>query len=258
MRLTLVQTDLVWEAPAANRSRLEQVLAPWAGQTDLVALPEMFTTGFSMNAAALAEPMDGPTVEWLRQQAARLDAAVAGSFICEERGLFFNRLAVALPDGAVHHYDKRHLFGLGKEDQTYRPGRQRLIFEWRGWRICPLICYDLRFPVWSRQPLNMPYDLLLYVANWPARRAHHWRALLPARAIENQCYVAAVNITGTDGNGLEYQGDSGAWDFSGQCLYLLTQQKGAFTVVLSLEAMRAFRQQLPFLGDADAFTLLDN
>ncbi|MCS7037869.1 MAG: amidohydrolase [Saprospiraceae bacterium] len=256
MRLTIVQTDLVWESPADNCARFERMLAPLSGQTDLVALPEMFTTGFSMNANRLAESMDGPTVHWLREQAARLNAAVLGSFICRDNEHFYNRLLVALPDGALHYYDKRHLFGLGKEDQTYTAGRQRLLFDWKGWRICPLICYDLRFPVWSRQPPNEPpYDLLLYVANWPARRAHHWRTLLPARAVENQCYVAAVNIVGTDGNGLEYQGDSGLWDFGGQAFCMLTYQKGFFTAELSLEALRQYRQQLPFLQDADSFIL---
>jgi len=256
MRLTLVQTDLVWESPGENRARAEALLAPLAGQTDLVLLPEMFTTGFSMNAAALAEGMNGPTVRWLLRQASELHAAVVGSFICVEEGRFYNRLVVAFPEGSLQHYDKRHLFGLGKEDQTYTGGQHRLLVEWRGWRICPLICYDLRFPVWSRQPLNEPYDLLLYIANWPARRAHHWRALLPARAIENQCYVAAVNIVGADGNGIEYQGDSGVWDFSGQSLCLLTHQRGVFTAELSLGSLHAFRQQLPFLRDADAFALL--
>lgn len=256
MRLTIVQTDLVWETPTDNRLRFERILVPLSGQTDLVVLPEMFTTGFSMNADALAEAPDGPTVHWLQEQAARLNAAVVGSFICRDAGHFYNRLATALPDGTLRHYDKRHLFGLGKEDQTYTAGQQRLIFEWKGWRICPLICYDLRFPVWSRQPVDTPpYDLLLYVANWPARRAHHWRTLLPARAVENQCYVAAVNIVGTDGNGLEYQGDSGIWDFGGQALCLLTHQKGLFTAELSQEALRQYRQQLPFLQDADRFFL---
>lgn len=256
MRLTIVQTDLIWEAPDDNRVRLGHLLAPLTGQTDLVVLPEMFTTGFSMNAPALAEPMDGLTVRWLQQQAAQLNAAVVGSFICREKERFYNRLIAALPDGVLHGYDKRHLFGLGREDQTYTAGKQRLIFEWKGWRICPLICYDLRFPVWSRQPSDAPpYDLLLYVANWPARRAQHWRALLPARAVENQCYAAAVNIVGTDGNGLEYQGDSGVWDFGGQAFCLLTYQKGVFTVELCREALRQYRQQLPFLQDADRFFL---
>ncbi len=257
MRLTLVQTDLLWEAPAENRARLERILAPVAGQTDLIVLPEMFTTGFSMNAQALAEPMDGPTVRWLKLQADRLGAAIGGSFICREEGHFYNRFALALPDGRIAHYDKRHLFGLAQEDQTYTAGRHRLIATWQGWRICPLICYDLRFPVWSCQSAEEPYDLLLYVANWPAQRAAHWRTLLPARAVENQCYVAGVNIVGADGKGLEYCGDSGIWDFSGRALCTMAHQPGMFTATLSIEALKTFRQQLPFLRDADTFVLED-
>ncbi|MCS6928586.1 MAG: amidohydrolase [Saprospiraceae bacterium] len=256
MRLTIVQSDLIWESPAENRTRFERLLAPLRGQTDVVVLPEMFTTGFSMNAAALAEAMDGSTVRWLQRWATELDAAVTGSFICRDGENFYNRLVVALPTGTIYHYDKRHLFGLGMEDKTFTAGRKRLIFEWRGWRICPLICYDLRFPVWNRQPADeRPYDMLLYVANWPSRRAHHWRRLLPARAIENLCYVAAVNIIGTDGNGLEYQGESGIWDFNGQALCFLTHQKGFFTAELSLEALREYRAQMPFLQDADKFVV---
>jgi len=258
MRLTLLQTDLAWEAPEENRRRLSRILDPLAGQTDFVLLPEMFTTGFSMNAGALAEEPEGPTVRWLRAQAAQLNAAIGGSFICRASEHFYNRFVAALPDGTLYYYDKRHLFALAEEDRTYTAGRHRLIFEWQGWRICPLICYDLRFPVWSRQPLEAPYDLLVYVANWPRRRAHHWRVLLPARAVENQCYVAAVNIVGTDGKGLEYQGDSGLWDFSGEAQCLIAHQKGAFTVELSREALQQYRRQMPFLRDADAFVLSEH
>ncbi len=255
MRLSIIQTTLHWENPDANRAMLTDTLAPLAGQTDLVVLPEMYTTGFSMNAATLAEEMDGPTMQWMREQAASLDAAIIGSFICREGDRYFNRLVFMRPDGGFQHYDKRHLFGLAGEHKTYSPGSERLLVEWMGWRICPLVCYDLRFPVWSRQRKAVPYDLLLYVANWPSRRGHHWRSLLPARAIENQCYVAAVNITGADGNGHEYQGDSGVWDFSGLCLCQLSGQAGVFTATLRLEDMQAYRRQLPFLEDADGFEL---
>ncbi|MEQ1746518.1 MAG: amidohydrolase [Saprospiraceae bacterium] len=257
MRLTIVQTALLWENPAANRAALAQTLAPLAGHTDLVVLPEMFTTGFSMNAAALAEDMDGATVQWLREQARRLGSAVTGSFICRDGVHYRNRLVFMRPDGQFHHYDKRHLFGLAGENDVYSAGTQRPIVEWTGWRICPLVCYDLRFPVWSRQNSAQPYDLLLYVANWPARRGHHWRSLLPARAIENQCCVAAVNIVGTDGNGHEYQGDSGVWDHSGQPLCQISgQAAGTFTATLRLDDLQTYRRQLPFLSDADAFSLV--
>lgn len=256
MRLTVIQPALHWENPAANRAMFAEKLAPLAGQTDLVVLPEMFTTGFSMNAAALAEPMDGPTVHWLREQAVQTGAAITGSFICRENGRFYNRLIFMRPDGGYTLYDKRHLFGLAKEHETYTPGNSRCLVEWQGWNICPLICYDLRFPVWSRNRSGKEvYDLLLYVANWPDRRAHHWRALLPARAIENQCYLAAVNIVGRDGNGHEYTGDSGIIDFSGRQICQISTHEGAFTAKLSLEELRQFRRQLPFLDDADKFQL---
>ena len=263
MRLTIVQTALHWENAAANRALLAEKLAPLAGQTDLVLLPEMFTTGFSMNAAALAESMEGPTVSWLRAQAAQLGAAITGSFICTENGRYYNRLLFVRPDGAVQHYDKRHLFSLAKEHETYTAGAERLVVEYLGWRICPLICYDLRFPAWSRNspgPAQAPeagaFDLLLYSANWPVRRSHHWRSLLPARAIENQCYVGAVNLTGADGNGFEYCGDSMIVDYFGQQLCQISHQEGLFTAKLLLEDMRQFRAQLPFLADADVFQLV--
>jgi predicted amidohydrolase len=230
-------------------------LAPLAGQTDLIVLPEMFTSGFSMNAKALAEPMDGPTLQWLAKQAELLGAAITGSFICRENDHFYNRLVFMRPNGQTDYYDKRHLFTLAKEHETFTPGQERRILEWKGWRICPLICYDLRFPVWSRQPKAGAYDLLVYVANWPSRRGHHWRSLLPARAIENQCYVAAVNIVGTDGMGHDYSGDSGIWDFSGQAICQLSAQGGSYTAELNLDTMHAYRRQLAFLDDADSVVI---
>lgn len=258
MRLSIVQCALQWENAAANRSAFREKLAPLAGRTDLVVLPEMFTTGFSMNAAELAEPLEGPTIHWMREQADHLGAAITGSFICREEGRFYNRLVFMRPGGQFDVYDKRHLFTLAHEHDTYTAGRERLIVEWQGWRICPLVCYDLRFPVWSRNSgggVSGVYDLLLYVANWPSRRGHHWRALLPARAIENQCYVAGVNVTGTDGNGHEYTGDSAVIDFSGQLLCQISRQESICTAKLLLEDMRQFRQQLPFLSDGDVFQL---
>jgi omega-amidase len=247
MRLTILQTSLHWENADANRNLLAEKLAPLHGATDLVVLPEMFTTGFSMNAAALAEPMDGPTVDWLQRQAAQLGAAVTGSFICRENGVCYNRLVWVFPDGRVQTYDKHHLFALAGEDRHYGAGARQLDVEWQGWNIRPLICYDLRFPEWARNH-GAAYDVLIYVANWPARRAHHWRALLAARAIENQCYVAGVNIVGTDGAGLDYTGDSSLIDYAGNVLCQLSGQEGWFTGVLSYEALAAYRRQLPFLA----------
>lgn len=238
-------------------------LAPLARKTDLVVLPEMFTTGFSMNAQRLAEPMDGPTMVWMRDSARSLDAALAGSFICEEEGKFFNRLIFMRPDGSFDFYDKKHLFSLAGEHEFYEAGNKRRVLEWLGYRICPLICYDLRFPVWSRNTrgsfiagLTPFYDVLLYVANWPHRRAHHWRSLLTARAIENQAYVVGVNIAGRDGNGFEYVGDSAVIEFSGDTLAQMPDgEEGHRTVEISAEKLQAYRRQLPFLEDADGFSL---
>lgn len=257
MRISLIQTSLHWEQPARNRAHLADRLRPLAGVTDLIILPEMFTTGFSMNAGALAEPADGPAVQWLRQQAALTGAMVMGSFICRDNDLYYNRLVWTTPDGSGGHYDKKHLFSLAKEHLTYTAGDQQVIFEWMGWRIRPLVCYDLRFPVWSRQP-NDPashYDLLIYVANWPQRRSHHWRSLLAARAIENQCYTIGVNIVGQDGNGLEYSGDSTVTDYGGQTLAHAAMTEQTISVSLDADAQKNYRQQFFFLRDADIFQL---
>lgn len=255
MRITLVQSALTWQDAEANRQMFAQKLAPLRGATDLVVLPEMFTTGFSMDASQLAEPMEGPTMRWLKTTAASLGAAITGSFICVEEGRYFNRLAFVFPDGAVEFYDKRHLFTLAGEQEHFTTSNKKLVVTWQGFRIRPLICYDLRFPVWSRNEPAQPYDLLLYVANWPSRRAHHWKSLLTARAIENQSFVAGLNIVGSDGNNLEYSGDSALIDFSGQQIFQISGKEGVFTTTISTEPLQQFRQQLPFLQDADAFDL---
>ncbi len=257
MRLSIIQSSLTWENPAANRHMFSEKLAQLRGATDLIVLPEMFTTGFSMDAARLAESMDGPTVQWMQATAAELNSAVTGSFICVENGQYYNRLLVAFPNGAHEFYDKKHLFGLAGESQFYASGNKKLVFEWLGFRIRPLICYDLRFPVWSRNEAEQPYDLLLYVANWPSRRGHHWRSLLPARAIENQAFVAGVNIFGSDGNGHDYSGDSAIYDFSGQQILQISGKEGMFNATISLEELQQYRRQLPFLSDGDLFELLE-
>lgn len=256
MRITILQSALQWETPQANREMFAGKMAALVGLTDLVVLPEMFTTGFSMNAPALSEPLEGPTKDWMCEQAARLQTAITGSFICRENGVFYNRLLWVFPDGKFLFYDKRHCFSLAREHETYSPGNQILTVDWKGWRVRPFICYDLRFPVWVRQTPSEPYDLLLFVANWPSRRAHHWRSLLEARAIENQSYVAAVNISGTDGNGFEYNGDSTVIDFAGNTICRISGQEGLFTAELSLDRLKEYRRQFPFLSDADAFKLL--
>ncbi|HEX7416425.1 MAG TPA: amidohydrolase, partial [Steroidobacteraceae bacterium] len=215
LRVTLIQTALHWQEPAANRADFTSHLAPLAGATDLIVLPEMFTTGFSMSAEQLAEPADGATSAWLREQARALSAAVTGSLIVSEAGQFYNRLLWATPDGRIAHYDKRHLFRMGREHEHFAGGAAPLLVEWRGWRICPLVCYDLRFPVWSRRRPALDYDLLLYVANWPAARRYAWSQLLKARAIENQAYVVGINRIGDDGQGISHAGESAVLDFLG-------------------------------------------
>ena len=249
MRLTIVQTSLEWESPDTNRSNIEEILAPLEGQTDLVVLPEMFTTGFSMNAAALAEPTEGPTLAWMQDQAARLNTAICGSIICKENENYFNRDLFVKPDGNYTRYDKKHLFSLAEEHKFFTPGSEKVFVDWKGFRIRPLICYDLRFPEWARQEKDNRYDLLLYSANWPRPRALHWQSLLSARAIENQCFLAGVNIVGKDGNGLEYQGDSAIISYAGDVLCRLTENSGVYTTKLALEPMKAFRERLDFLSD---------
>jgi len=256
MRTTIIQTQLHWQQPALNRQMFAEKIAPLYGKTDLIVLPEMFSTGFSMQAEALAEDMNGPTFQWLQEQASLSGAVVTGSFICREGAHFHNRLVWMQPDGQYFLYDKKHLFSLADEHKYYEPGAERLIVAWKGWRICPLICYDLRFPIWSRNVKNDPYDLIIYVANWPETRSLHWRSLLVARAIENQAFTIGVNIVGTDGKGLAYSGDSGIIDFSGRQICQISGGEGLITTEFSLDEMRAYRQQLPFLNDADLFQLV--
>ncbi len=254
LRITTVQTALAWEDIEANLAMFSSKLAPLAGLTDVVVLPEMFTTGFSMAASQLAEPMEGRTMGWLAAQSAKLDAVVTGSFIATEGGgRYFNRLVWMRPDGSFDMYDKRHLFSPAAEHETYTAGQQKLVTEWLGWKICPMICYDLRFPVWSRNVEG--YGLLLYVANWPERRSHHWRQLLIGRAIENQCYVVGVNRCGTDGAGLDYSGDTAVVDFNGKQLYQVSDTEAIFTISLSQEMLRSYKERLQFLGDKDNFEI---
>lgn len=248
LRITTVQTPLHWESPVANLEMLEVQLRTLEA-TDVIILPEMFTTGFTMNTSAVAESMTGPTIKWLSDQAAKHEAVVTGSFVVKEEQQFYNRLVWMRPDGSYDVYDKHHLFTLAKEDLAYTAGQKKLITIWKGWKICPLICYDLRFPGWSR---NMEdYDLLLYVANWPRPRATHWKSLLVARAIENQCYVAGVNRVGKDEKGLDYSGDTSVIDYSGNVYYQLTDEAGLYTVELSYDEQQTFRQKLNFLKDRD-------
>jgi omega-amidase len=255
LRVTLIQQALAWQEPAENRRRFEALLAPLAGRTDLVILPETFTTGFTMEVERAAEPARGATEAWLLREARLLDAAVTGSVITAQEGRYYNRLLWAQPDGGLRHYDKRHLFRMGGEHEHFTAGAASWTVEWRGFRVCPLICYDLRFPVYSRRRADLDYDLLVYVANWPAARAYAWRQLLIARAIENQAFVAGVNRIGEDGRGTEHQGGSLMCDFLGQPLAEAGAQPAAVTVELDLRALRAFRERFPAHLDADRFTL---
>jgi len=263
LRVSLVQGDTLWHDPAGNRARYAAMIAPLAGHTDLVVLPETFTSGFSNEALASAEGMDGPTVAWLREQAVALGAVVTGSVQLRVGDEVFNRLLWATPEGGLQHYDKRHLFRMAREHERYAAGREAITVELKGWRIRPLVCYDLRFPVFIRNRFDrdaadrFDYDLLLFVANWPAARRHAWRTLLQARAIENLAYCVGVNRAGSDGNGIAYSGDSAANDFLGQALVELDARPQVETVVLSWEALAAHRERFPAQLDADRFEMLD-
>lgn len=254
LRVTLVQSMLHWEDAVANRAHFTERLASLAGTTDLIVLPEMFSTGFTMRSRELAERMDGPTVQWMREQAAKLDAAIYGSLVIEDGGACTNRGLFARPDGTVTHYDKRHLFRMANEHDHYAAGKERVVVEWRGWRVLLQVCYDLRFPVFSRN--RNDYDLALYVANWPEARRYPWSQLLVARAIENLAYVVGVNRVGMDGKGIHYSGDSAAVDFKGEhVVQLETGRELVRTLRLQGQALLDFRARFPAHLDADAFDL---
>jgi predicted amidohydrolase len=257
LSVTLIQSNLVWENKAANlaqfKAKIEQQTAP--GQ--LVILPEMFSTGFSMQPAQLAETMEGPSVAWMQQMAAQQKIILTGSLIIEEQGQYFNRLLWVLPNGTVAHYNKRHLFAFAGEDQFYASGHKRLIAAVNGWKINLQICYDLRFPVWARQQIQdaPEFDVLIYVANWPERRNHAWKTLLTARAIENQCYVIGVNRVGEDGNGIQHSGDTMLIDPLGQVLYHCAHEEAISHHILDPTHLQDIRQRFPFWKDADQFNI---
>jgi omega-amidase len=261
LRVTLVQTATVWHEPALNREIIGLALKMDRPETDLIVLPETFTTGFSNAAVATAEGPDGETSAWMRAMAREHDAAVTGSVQVRVGDAVYNRLLFATPDGDVRHYDKRHLFRMAREHETYASGRERLVVEFRGWHICPLVCYDLRFPVFSRNRVDaagaLEYDLLLYVANWPQARHEVWRTLLRARAIENLCYVAGVNRTGIDGNGHPYAGGSAVIEPTGENDVECGERAGVTTTMIEMSALKEHRRRFPAHLDADGFTLDD-
>lgn len=252
LTITIIQAELAWQNPATNRHHFDLLIQQIGRPTDLIVLPEMFTTGFTMAAAENAEPMDGPSVRWMKAKAEATGAVVTASLIVEENGQYYNRLVWMPPAGDYRTYDKRHLFAMAGEHQHYVMGEDRLIVDLKGWKICPLICYDLRFPVWARN--NDAYDLLLYTANWPDKRAYDWRTLLRARAIENQCYTIGVNRVGTDEHGHHYRGDSCVIDPGWRrTLFRAAEEEVVHTQVLSAAHLIGVREQLPFLVDRDDF-----
>ena len=255
MIITIIQSELHWQNPEANRAMFEEKIWQIDQSTDLIVLPEMFTTGFSMEAKKLAERMDLHTHRWMQQMAAQTNAVVTGSFICVDNGQYFNRLLWVEPNGSYDYYDKRHLFRMAEEHQTYTGGERLIVKEWKGWKIAPFVCYDLRFPVWSRN-VNQGYDLAVYVANWPEARRTPWSVLLKARAIENLSYVVGVNRVGKDGNGIPYSGDSAIIDFKGEVIFEKTQEATIYTTTLNKDALDAFRAKFPAHLDADRFDIL--
>ncbi|MFN3839185.1 MAG: amidohydrolase [Cyclobacteriaceae bacterium] len=260
LTITLIQSALYWEEVGANLSSFEEKIWKIGQSTDVIILPEMFSTGFTMNAAKLAEPMNMTTFKWMKQMAAQTHALMLGSFIVKENNTFYNRLLWMEPNGHFKTYDKRHLFRMAGEHKTYGAGNTRLTGEWKGWRICPLVCYDLRFPVWSRNCYNqatqrMDYDLLVYVANWPSARVEAWDALLRARAIENLCYAAGVNRVGADGNGIPYNGHSAVYSHKGETLFFQSDQEAIKTIMLDAEALQSYREKFPAYLDSDEFDI---
>lgn len=251
LKVALIQAEQAWEEIETNLNLFQQKIEQIETGTHLIVLPEMFTTGFTMHPRHLAQTMNGPAVAWMKARSRETQADITGSLIIEEEGCFFNRLVWAQPDGRLYWYDKRHLFRYAGEQEVYSPGRQHLLVECHGWRIRPFICYDLRFPIWTRN-LDLIYDAALFVANWPERRAPHWKALLKSRAIENQCYVAGVNRVGVDGNGYRHSGDSRIIDPLGRVVAGTSEVEEIITGVFSAEVLQNYREQFPAWMDADS------
>ena len=254
LRISLVQFDIVWESPVSNRLKLDLLLEPLKGKTDLILLPEMFTTGFSMKAKELAESMDGESVKWMKLQAKNNGAALAGSLIIKEHNHYYNRFLFITPAEEIFFYDKKHLFSMGEEDHYFTHGSKRVVINYFGWRIALFICYDLRFPVWCRSIKDA--DLMLFAANWPENRKVVWQTLTKARAIENQLYVAGINRSGVDGAGITYSGDSMLIDPKGAVRCDLNNQSDVVeTSSISLQDLNQFREKFPVFRDVDSFEI---
>jgi predicted amidohydrolase len=251
LKITIIQPDMIWENPGANLEKYSEIISDLE-PTDVIVFPEMFTTGFSMQPIILKEKMDGVTVNWMKKIAIDKNAAVTGSLIIEDGDKIFNRAVWVFPDGRIEKYDKHHLFTMGQEPEFYSPGNEKTIIEYKNWKFCPLICYDLRFPVWARNTEN--YDVLLYVANWPTPRHHHWKSLLVARAVENQSYCIGVNRTGKDGNGLKYSGDSCLISPKGIAEFI-GENECVKTFEISYSELHDYRKNFPLLDDRDDFEI---
>lgn len=254
LNIALVQTELVWENPDRNRAEISKKIEALTGPIDIIVLPEMFTSGFTMQPQNVAETMDGETISWLKTIAASKQLAITGSMVIKENHHYFNRMVFVHPNGTVEHYDKRHTFTFAGEDKVYTPGTKKIIVDYKGWKICPLICYDLRFPVWARN--TEAYDVLIYVANWPAARIVAWDTLLKARAIENMSYCVGVNRVGTDANNHDYLGHSAVYDVLGNRIDSIPFDEEAVEIVsLQKEVVEVNRSKFNFLADQDQFSI---
>lgn len=251
LKVALIQSDLVWENPEQNRQQFEEKINTISEKIDLIVLPEMFTSGFTMQPENVAETMQGDTIKWMQHIALKLDIALTGSLVIKENENYYNRLLFVHPDEKIETYDKRHTFTLAGEDKVYKAGSEKLIISYKGWKICPLVCYDLRFPVWARNVEE--YDVLIYVANWPKKRITAWDALLKARAIENMSYCIGVNRVGTDANDHEYVGHSACYDTLGETLSLNKNKEDIAIITINKQEQNILRNKLQFLEDRDTF-----
>lgn len=256
MKIALIQSSLFWESPTANRNYFNEKINAIIENVDLIVLPEMFTTGFTMNPSDVAETMQGETIQWVQSLAKAKNSAITGSLIIKENNNFYNRIVFVYPSGEIQFYDKKHLFTLAGEDKVYTSGKEKLFVEYLGWKICPLICYDLRFPVFARNTDD--YDVLIYVANWPKPRVNAWDILLKARSVENMCYTIGVNRIGSDNNNLEYIGHSQIVDYLGNSIIEPQEIEGVFIAELNKDTMLETRKRLGFLNDRDSFELKTN